>query len=56
MAPDGQTVAQPPQPMHKCGSTLTWSPSAKIASVEQTSKHWLQPILPERLCAQILSL
>ena len=28
----GHTVAQPPQPTHRCGSTLTWSPSALIAA------------------------
>ena len=44
MAPDGHTVAQAPQPMHRCGSTLTWSPSEAIASVEQTSMQALQPV------------
>ena len=52
IAPDGQTVAQAPQPMHRCGSTTTWSPSARIAAVEQTSMHWLQPVFCDRLWAQ----
>ncbi len=39
--------------MHRCGSTLTWSPSAAMAAVEQTSMHWLQPVLRDRLCAQM---
>ena len=55
MAPDGQTVAQPPQPAQRCGSTLTWSPSARIAPLEHTSMHRLQPDWPERLWAQIFS-
>ena len=55
MAPDGHTEAQAPQPMHRCGSTFTWSPSAAMASVEQTSMHLLQPSIPERECAQRFS-
>ena len=31
----------------------TWSPSARIAAVEQTSMHCVQPTFCERLCAQI---
>ena len=31
--------------MHRCGSTATWSPSARIAAVEQTSMHCVQPVL-----------
>ena len=53
IAPDGHTVAHAPHPMHKCGSTLTWSPSALMAAVEQMSMHWVHPILRERPCAQI---
>jgi hypothetical protein len=39
--------------MQRWGSTLTWSPSATMAAVEQTSMHWLQPLLCDRLWAQI---
>src|SRR5262245_65722467 len=55
MAPDGQTVAQPPQPAHRCDSTFTLSPAAVIAFVEHTSMHRVQPTLPDRPCAQIRS-
>jgi hypothetical protein len=53
MAPEGQTVAHAPHPMHRCGSTFTWSPSDAIACVEQMSMQALQPLTCERLCAQI---
>ncbi len=39
--------------MHRWGSTFTWSPSAEIASVEQTSRQRLQPAFCDRLWAQI---
>ncbi len=55
MAPEGQTVEQAPQPMHRWGSTFTWSPSDEIACVEQISMHLSQPVTCERLCAQMLS-
>src|SRR5215210_5880599 len=55
MAPEGHTVAQPPHPAQRWGSTLTWSPSARMAPLEQTSMHLLQPSRAERLWAQIFS-
>src|SRR5438105_8530957 len=33
-APEGQTVAHAPQPMHKCGSTCTRSPADERVQVE----------------------
>jgi hypothetical protein len=39
--------------MQRCGSTATPSPSARIACVEHTSMHAVQPTLRERACAQI---
>jgi apolipoprotein N-acyltransferase len=58
IAPDGQTLAHAPQPMHKCGSTLIrlCSGSLVIARVEHTSMHWVQPVIVERLWAQDFSL
>jgi hypothetical protein len=38
--------------MHNCGSTNTPSPSARIACVEHTSMHCVQPTFCERACAQ----
>ena len=48
-----EAVGQAPQPAHRWGSTLTWSPSARIAPVEHTSMQRLHPVTPERLCAQM---
>ena len=53
MAPEGQTVVHAPQPRQRCGSTKTWSPSDRIARVEQTSMHCVQPVFSDRLCAQM---
>ncbi len=39
--------------MQSCGSTDTWSPSARIAAVEQTSMHCVHPTFCDRACAQI---
>ena len=33
IAPDGHTVAQPPHPAQRCGSTFTRSPSGRIAVI-----------------------
>ena len=52
-APDGHTVVQAPQPTQRWGSTKMWSPSARMAAAEQMSMHCVQPVLCERLCAQI---
>ena len=48
---DGHTVAHAPQPMQRCGSTLTRSPSEAIARVEQISMQDVHPVMPERLWA-----